>query len=237
MNSSSELVGFDIEMAHRLASDLGVGLEFVRISESEVAERLDERDVDIVMSGLAVTTGLSMATALSAPYSVETVAFIVPDERRREFGNAAKVAAMKDLRIGVPNATYYLRWLRQRLPGATVVALDTPRDYFSSAPESFDAMVLTAESGSAWTLVYPKFSVAIPGPDLIRIPLAYATRKGDVEFVSYINTWVELKKLDGTVAESFERWILGKAAESRVPRWSIVRDVLHWVDEPQRASQ
>jgi len=237
MNSFSELVGFDVEMAHRLASDLGVGLEFVRINETEVAERLDKRDVDIVMSGLAVTTDMSMATALSAPYSIETVAFIVPDERRREFGDAAKVAAMRDLRVGVPNATYYLRWLRQRLPGATVVALDTPRDYFSSAHGALDALVLTAESGSAWTLVYPRFSVAIPGPEPIRIPLAYAMRKGDVEFVSFINTWVELKKLDGTVTESFERWILGRAAESREPRWSIVRDVLHWVDEPQGASR
>jgi hypothetical protein len=28
----------------------------------------------------------------------------------------------------------------------------------------------------------------------------------------------------------YDHWILGKTANQRQPRWSIIRNVLHWVD-------
>jgi hypothetical protein len=41
---------------------------------------------------------------------------------------------------------------------------------------------------------------------------------------------VELKRSDDTVQRVYEYWILGRGAESRGPRWSVIRDVLGWVD-------
>jgi hypothetical protein len=48
--------------------------------------------------------------------------------------------------------------------------------------------------------------------------------------VDFVNTWLELKQADNTIDELFEHWILGKAAERKEPRWSVVRDVLGWMD-------
>ena len=37
--------------------------------------------------------------------------------------------------------------------------------------------------------------------------------------------------VDGdTIDVLFEHWILGKDALQKGPRWSVIRDVLHWVD-------
>jgi len=33
-------------------------------------------------------------------------------------------------------------------------------------------------------------------------------------------------------ARAYEYWILGLDVNQREPRWSAVRDVLHWVDWP-----
>ena len=52
----------------------------------------------------------------------------------------------------------------------------------------------------------------------------------DGEWVDYVNTWLELKKRDNTLNALFEHWILGKAASAAEPRWSVVRDVLGWVE-------
>jgi hypothetical protein len=41
---------------------------------------------------------------------------------------------------------------------------------------------------------------------------------------------VALRRKDGTMQEYYDRWILGKTADARKPRWSLIRDVLHWVD-------
>jgi proton glutamate symport protein len=46
----------------------------------------------------------------------------------------------------------------------------------------------------------------------------------------FINTWIELKRRDGTIDALYRHWILGKQTGKRQPRWSIMRNVLHWMD-------
>jgi hypothetical protein len=33
-----------------------------------------------------------------------------------------------------------------------------------------------------------------------------------------------------TIDALYRHWILGKQAGKRIPRWSIMRNVLHWLD-------
>ena len=93
-----------------------------------------------------------------------------------------------------------------------------------------DAILFTAERGSAWSLLYPKYSVTVPGPGRVGVPLAYLVGRRDQEMARFVSTWIELKKNDGTIEELFEYWIKGKNASKQTPRWSVIRDVLHWVD-------
>lgn len=48
--------------------------------------------------------------------------------------------------------------------------------------------------------------------------------------LEFISNWVELKKSDGTVDTLYQYWMLGGVTKKKEPRWSIIRDVLHWVD-------
>ena len=136
---------------------------------------------------------------------------------------------MESLKVGVLDVPYYVEKVRAFLPNAEVVTLDSPRPFLRGELE-LDALAYSAEAGSAWTLVYPGFSVAIPKPGLIAIPLAYPMPQHDPDWQDFIDTWVRLKKKDGTTARLYERWILGHDAAPSGPRWSVIRDVLHWVD-------
>jgi ABC-type amino acid transport substrate-binding protein len=50
------------------------------------------------------------------------------------------------------------------------------------------------------------------------------------ELARLIDTWIDLKRYDGTIQQNFDYWILGLDAEERPPRWSVLRNVLGWVD-------
>ena len=63
---------------------------------------------------------------------------------------------------------------------------------------------------------------------MLTVPLAYPVAHRDVQFLSFLDRWVELKKRDGTIQDLYDYWILGKNAEPPVPRWSVGHDVLHW---------
>ena len=55
--------------------------------------------------------------------------------------------------------------------------------------------------------------VVIPGPDPIRVPLAYPIGKRDPSLAAFVNTWIALKRKDGTLDATYKYWILG-----RIPR-------------------
>jgi ABC-type amino acid transport substrate-binding protein len=93
-----------------------------------------------------------------------------------------------------------------------------------------DAVLFPAERGSAWTLMYPAYSVVVPEPGIVKVPLAYPIARRDQAFAAFVNTWIDLKKKDGTMDAVYRYWILGQNPSARVPRWSIIRDVLHWVE-------
>jgi Na+/H+-dicarboxylate symporter/ABC-type amino acid transport substrate-binding protein len=230
VNTAGELVGFDVEMAHRLAREMNVGLEFVPVPFEGVPELLDSGYCDIVMAGIAVTTERAEMMTHSAPYLNETLALVVRDHDRHLFGDVDEIRRWDSFRIGVPNLPYYVNMVRAHLPNAEVIVLNKVADYFEGRLPDVDAMLFTAERGSVWTILYPKFTVAVPGSGRVGVPLAYPVARHDTEMAAFVSTWIELKKNDGTINELFEYWIMGKSVESRGHRWSIIRDVLHWVD-------
>ena len=75
----------------------------------------------------------------------------------------------------------------------------------------------------------PELSVVVPQPNPIKIPLAFGIGRRDVRMEAFVNSWIELKRNDGTLDRLYHHWILGADAVERGPRWSIMRNVLHWV--------
>jgi ABC-type amino acid transport substrate-binding protein len=227
-NARDDLVGFDVEMAYQLARDLGVALELVPATRAMLDGGVDPKLCDLVMSGTVVTAEGAVSVLYSASYLDETVAFVVPDHARVAFSEWDSIRAMLHLRLGVPGAPYFIRKVQAEVPNADVVPIDRMDDIFKPHDPPIDAFVATAERGSAYTLRHPEYSVAVPQPRPVKVPLAYIVGGRDQALAQVVNTWIELKRRDGTIDELFGHWILGREAAAAKPRWSIARNVLHW---------
>jgi hypothetical protein len=62
----------------------------------------------------------------------------------------------------------------------------------------------------------------------IHLPLAYPVARRDLGMARFLGLWIDIKRKDGTVQALYDHWILGRDARAKKPRWSILRDVLHW---------
>jgi ABC-type amino acid transport substrate-binding protein len=62
------------------------------------------------------------------------------------------------------------------------------------------------------------------------VPLAYPIARNDQALAAFVNTWIELKRKDGTLDRLYRYWILGQDPAARQPRWSVIRNVLPWVE-------
>ncbi len=231
VNTEGQAVGFDLEMADHLATDLDVALEVVRLDRNGAYEHLEDGTCDLIMSGLVLTSSKPLLASVSRPYMNQTLAFLVRDTRQRDFATHQSVQGIKDLKIGmVPELADWRHRLSTYVPDAKIVELDSPRTFLRAKDEEVDALLYVAEAGSAWTLLFPAFSVVIPKPMVVHVPMAYALPRGEQEFRVYLDAWVEMRKRDGTIDQLFEHWILGRGTETSTPRWSVIRDVLGWVE-------
>jgi len=233
-NSRNELVGFDVEMMNSLARGLGLTLEFVPLSAwfsgAAFAENLDSGYCDIVISRPAVSMANIADVAYTDPYTDLTLAFLVQDHRRREFNSREAINSNPDLRIACPNEPYYLAWVRRLLPNAEIVPVPDVEAFLSAEEGEYDAMLFGGESLASYSLLNPQFGVVVPKPSFPTIPAAFMVPIGEPEWHDVVNSWVSLKRTDGTVRELYDYWVRGINAEPHQPRWSVVRDVLHWVD-------
>lgn len=253
-NGRGDLVGFDINMAHALARDLGVTLEFVRFDRDTLAKQLAEDDFDMVMSGLVGTLERAEAMQHTTPYMDVTLALVVPDYRVRSFQSIDSMQEMQGLRIGyVDLSSGFVSRLREELPNAILLQIATNREFFESLSETpqpnstnaenqspkkpdprvrlrkkLDALLISAESGSAFTLLYPEFEVVTPTRRKIALPLFYAIGARDVGMRDFLEHWVTLRKNDGTIEDYYDHWVLGKDPRAKPPRWNVAGDVLGW---------
>jgi len=229
-NADGKLVGYDVDLVHLLASELGVGLDFINIKPKDARRFLDEGRVDIVVGGIPVTPERTLQMRFTEPYMHATLGFVVRDHERKRFATIGQLKSAGALRIATFDVPYYNNLVRAALPKVELILIRSPADFFKAPEGQFDAMLASAEAGSAWTLIFPQFSVVVPKPNIVRGPLAIGTPKNAPELHEYVSTWVALKKENGTTRILYDHWILGQGAKSTRPRWSIIRDVLGWID-------
>jgi Na+/H+-dicarboxylate symporter len=228
-NADGDLVGMDVEMAHRLARDLGATLEFVPFERDTLARHLAEDHFDIAMSGLIGTVERSNAMRLSEPYLLATASLVVRDYRARELDTHQEIVRVPSLRVGILGESQLARQTRLVLPQMETVVVASIREFFETEHD-LDALLISAEAGAAWTILYPDFQVVVPTRGRVSMPLVYALPKRDEDLAEFVDFWISIQRGMKVVDNLYDHWIRGEGSAERGPRWSVLRDVLGWID-------
>jgi hypothetical protein len=131
----------------------------------------------------------------------------------------------------LPTSDYYTAPLKAFFPNADIVPIPSPRSYFRDEVKDLDAVAYSVEVGSTWTLLYPEFAVVAPRGLRLKSPVGFALPlHGGRNLKLFVDTWLSLKSDTGFDQQLYDYWILGESAVAKGPRWSVIRDVLHWVE-------
>ncbi len=232
-NTAAEVVGLDMDIVNDLARDLRVTLEVLRLDLADAEAALEDGSIDLLVGGITVTPARASVFAFTNSYFDQTLAFIVRDHDRDSFANLSSIARRPELKLAMMKSDYYEDAMRGFFPNTTVAEIASPREFLRGDLEDVDALVYSAETGAAWTLIYPRYSVIVPRGLSYKAPIGFALPEGQPELLSFLNTWFDLKQKNSVLAEFYEHWILGKDDSSVEPRWSVLRNVLRiGVKEP-----
>lgn len=225
---TEELIGLEVDIVHLLANDLGLSLNLIQIERDDVADHLNSGVIDIAIGGLFATPERAMEFTLSEPYMNASLSLVVRDHRRSEFSEWDQVRAMTDLKLALVDIPFYVRRAERAFPYADIVVVESPREFLDAPEGRFDALMYSAEAGSAWTLLYPSFSVVLPKPGVISVPVVFGLPSDAPSLSRYINAWIALNKSSRQIDRLYKYWILGQGASHKKKRWSVVHNILGW---------
>ncbi|MDH3876343.1 MAG: cation:dicarboxylase symporter family transporter [Desulfobacterales bacterium] len=223
INDKGDLVGFDVELMHVLARGLKVEIEFIEWTYKTVLKDLNQGKFDIAIGGLIVNPERLARVNFSNPYMNMTTALVVEDHRRNKFKSWRAIDKKLNARVGVVGERR-AKNVKRYLPNTEIVLLETYSDFFTDNPKGVDALVISAEAGSAWTILYPAYSVVVPEPHL-KANAAFAIPLATLDFEDFVNDWLQMNQTSGIIDKLYNKWILGTKVEQKKPRWSIGRDV------------
>jgi len=230
-NKDGELVGYDIQMAYDLARTLNVSrIEFIPMDRGTFLDRVNNGSCDIVMAGMVLVPGISEDARFTSPYLDLHLAFVTRDDRKNDFEQLKDVAQMKGLKIAIAADSEYYQTVSTLFPEATLIPIDHPEQFFNQTEA--DVLLTTVEVGTAMTLLHPFYDVAILQPsDIYKIMCVYAvSRNCDDASLMFINYWLDMEEKYGSLDKKYDYWVLGRDTGNTMQRWSIMRDVLHWIE-------
>jgi Na+/H+-dicarboxylate symporter/ABC-type amino acid transport substrate-binding protein len=228
-NKHGELVGFDIERTYHLAEVLRCeSVQFIPVDRQRFAGELQSGLVDIVVGAVRVTPDKYAEVDFTNIYLTLNVALVCADQEVKRYASAEHLSDLGNIRLAVEEGSYFASIAASNYPQVIVVPVKSPMDFFKGGVA--DALLTSAEEGSAYTLMYPAYEMVAPSQRNAPMFLAYAVPKGQPEWVSFLDNWLTMEKESGGEKIAYDYWITGKTAEVKQPRWSVIRNVLHWVD-------
>lgn len=224
-NDKHELVGYDTAFAYELAHDLDCKLEFVNIDVDELGNELSNHNYDIAMSSVVMSENRLLQMDFTHTYFEDFNVLVVPAFRKKEFLNYSQVVQKKDLVVGGLGA--YFKVAQNHFPNAKVISVKTLSQFEKG---EFDAMVWSRLAAFVWGITHPNYIFFDYNEMLGQKYFSYAIPMGADNWASFLNSWLELKKQSGFTDRQYHYWIEASSVKEQAPRWSIIRNVLHWVD-------
>ena len=97
-NDKGEWIGFDADVAKKVAESLGVEIEFIEIDWDNKILELQNKSIDVVWNGMTLTDEVANAMECSKPYCNNAQVVVLKKEDADKYPD---VASLKDLQFAV----------------------------------------------------------------------------------------------------------------------------------------
>ena len=218
MNSKDgELIGFEIDVAKKLAEDMGVEVEFVPTAWDGIIPALIAGKFDVIISGMTVTPERNLTINFTDAYAHSGMRLIA--NKKHE----GKLSTMAD--FDSPDVTFSLRrgstpvaYAKEVFPNAKLLLFDDDGASIQEVVnDNADATLGYEPNPSTWLLDYPD-QIYLPFDDLLNAGSeAFALRKGDPDALNFFNNWIALRWQDGFLQERNDYWFRTRDWADQMP--------------------
>ena len=215
-DKTGSLIGFEIDVATRLAQDMGVKAEFVPTKWSGIIPALLTGKFDIIIGGMGIRPDRSIKVNFSIPYDYSGMSLVA------HRGKAAGFDALADFdredvvivaRIGTTAATA----TKTFMPNATLRLFDDESQAIQELLNGRAHAFVTSKPTPAFLALKHADKLFLPLPDTFtREPIGFAIRKGDVDFLNYLDSWIRVVEAEGWLEQKRQYWFESRQWEALI---------------------
>jgi polar amino acid transport system substrate-binding protein len=205
-DKKGELIGFEIDVATRLAKDMGVKVEFVPTAWSGIIPALLTGKFDVIIGGMGITPQRALKVNFSQPYDYSGMGIVANRQLAAGF-NSLESFNREDVQIAVKTGTTAVAAAKQYLPKATLRMFDNEAQTYQELRNGKVHAVIGNAPRPAYEALEYKDSLFQPVQGTFtKEPMGFALRKGDPDTLAFFNSWITLVELEGWLKERHDYW-------------------------------
>ncbi|MCF8108846.1 MAG: transporter substrate-binding domain-containing protein [Desulfohalobiaceae bacterium] len=214
-DKTGEWIGFEIDMATKLAQDMGVEVKFVPTKWEGLIPGLLTGKFDLIIAGMMGTPQRALKINFTQPYDFSALQILANKDVAAGMDDVADYNK-PEVMVLVRNGTTAVAAVKQVLPRAET------RLFMENGP-----MVQELLNGKAHCIVNSSpepAQLALKFPDklfyieepLMKQPISIGVQKGDPDTLAYLNNWITVIRNQGFIQEKADYWWKSVEWRSRI---------------------
>lgn len=193
-------------VVNKLGQDMGVKPKFLVYKWEEIIPALKKGEIDVIIAGMAITPARALKINFSFPYADSGIMLATNSELTRDI-NKLEELNRQDIIIAAMAETVSFKLAKQLFDKANVKA-------FKTSEEAEKAIVQGSAHAYLAGMPQPTY-LSLRHPDKVDLPLAtplltfkagMAVRKGEQEWLNFLNAWVTARQADKWLLATHKYW-------------------------------
>jgi len=214
-DKTGKWIGFEIDVASRLAKDMGIKMEFIPTKWAGIIPALLTGKFDLLIGGMTIRPDRNLKVNFTIPYdySGQTICahrdLAAGFERVEDFNRPDVTISARLGSTSVPAIKRYMPKAKTRLFD------DEAQAYQELLNGNVHAVVGSLPMPAYQALKYPDRLFALTEPFTKEL-IGIAVRKGDFDTINYLNGWIRTVEAEGWLQERHNYWFNTRDWESMI---------------------
>ena len=213
-DKQGNIIGLDVDMANEMAKALGVKLQLVPTARDGIIAGLLTNKYDIIMSAMTITQERNLKINFADPYiSVGQTILASKKHAGKKWSDLDKPEFTIVTKLGVTGEIA----TRKMFKKAKIRTFETEADATQEVLNgNADAFVYDKPYNAIFFSEKGAGKLVHIDEELTYEPLGWAIRKGDPDFMNWLNNFLNQSKHDGTYQKIYDRWLNDTSWQKKV---------------------
>jgi polar amino acid transport system substrate-binding protein len=215
-DKSGNFIGFEIDVANRLAQDMGVKAEFIPTKWSGIIPSLLTGKFDIIIGGMGIRPERNLKVNFSIPYDYTGMSIVA---HRKLAAGFKKISDFNNPTVSIASrtGTTAAAAAKRFMPKAKLRLFDDESQAFQELLLGrIHAVVASAPLPAYQAIANPDRLFLPLKEDFTREPIGFALRKGDFDSLNFLDNWIRVMEAEGWLKERKHYWFETKEWEKLI---------------------